>query len=473
MRYDPIVDGDEVKYLEDLCDRVEAALDQGLMVPDVFNDSRVFRAEMERIYSSTWIFMAHESEIPNPGDFVLRRMGLDNVIVCRDDDGVVNVLLNHCRHRGTEICHEDSGNAFAFKCPYHGWMYRNNGEWFGAPHLPDAYGNTLDPKEWSLLKAPHVDQIHGFIFASLTEDIEPLRDYLGGATFMFDALFNLHPDGMKALGPPERFIVRADWKSGAENFSGDAYHVGTAHYAATDSGLIHGDVRETSQQANGYQFENGHAFIGHRLPTWFGPPFKHWGYPEEVTSKFDWSRIDPAAKEMIETIPPTIGNIFPNFAILRFPQPAQQDGFPIAFTSIRLWQPLEPGVMELWNWTFDYACAPEWHQKAAYAAGQFGFGSGGIFEQDDTAVWEGISKVGQSVWHRKSGKRMHYHQLHPEKRAEWKGPGIQYDSIYGEVLQREFWRRWVRDMRNHANGKCAQRKLGACPSEALVQEFAK
>ena len=177
-KYDPIIAGDENAYLNGLFDRIEEALDQGLLPPDVFCDTRVFRAELERIFATTWVFMAHESEIPEPGDFVQRKLGLDSVVVVRDDDGNVNVLLNHCRHRGSEICHEDRGNAFAFKCPYHGWMYRNNGDWFGAPHLPDAYGNTLDAKEWALLKAPRVEAIHGFIFASLTEDIEPLRDYL-------------------------------------------------------------------------------------------------------------------------------------------------------------------------------------------------------------------------------------------------------------------------------------------------------
>ena len=138
-----------------------------------------------------------------------------------------------------------------------------------------------------------------------------------------------------------------------------------------------------------------------------------------------------------------------------------------------MWQPLEPGVMELWNWTFDYACAPEDHQKAAYISGQYGFGSGGVFEQDDTAVWEGIAKSGNSVWNRKSGKLLHYHQLHPEARANWGGPGILYESIYGELLQREFWRRWLKDMRKHQNSKCTPRKLGACPSEVLVKEGGK
>jgi N,N-dimethyl phenylurea N-demethylase alpha subunit len=449
-KYGSIVRGDESGYLNDLCDRVEKGLDEGLLPVDVFNDDKVFRAEMERIYTRTWVFVAHDTEIPNSGDFVLRKIGLDQVIVTRSANGEVNVLLNHCRHRGTEVCHEDRGNATRFKCPYHGWIYRNNGDFMGAPDMRLAYGERLDSKKWGLLKAPKVDRIHGFIFACLDENAPCLRDYLGGAAWMLDCIFGLHADGMKALAPPERFIVRADWKSGAENFCGDAYHVGTTHYSATASKFIPGDVRETGPNARGYRFENGHSFIGHRLREWFGPPFEFWGYPPEVRAQFDLSRFDKQQIDMMTNVPPTIGTIFPNFSYLRFPQPARPGEFPMAFTNIRMWQPVSPGAMELWVWEFDYVCAAKEHNHNAYLAGQFGFGAGGIFEQDDTAVWEGIARAAASPWNRRNKTRLNYQQIRVKPDPNWTGPGEYHPSIYGEYCQEAFWRRWLVDMRKGA-----------------------
>ncbi len=446
-KYNSVVPGDEKKYLNDLYDRVEEGLNQGLLPVDVFNDEKVFRAEMERIFTRTWVFVGHESEIPNSGDFMLRKVGLDQVIVTRGSKGEINVLLNHCRHRGTEVCHEDKGNATHFRCPYHGWIYKNNGDFVGAPDMRQAYGGRLDAKKWGLLKAPRVDTIHGLIFTCLSDEGPGLREYLGGAAWMFDAIFGLHPDGVRVLAAPERFIVRADWKSGAENFCGDAYHVGTAHYSATASKFIPGDVRETGPNARGYMFENGHGFIGHALRSWFGPPFELWGYPPEIRAQFDLSHLDETQIDMITNVPPTISTIFPNMSYLRFPQPAQPGEFPLAFTSIRLWQPVAPGVMELWNWIVDYKFMPEEYTKRSYIAGQFGFGSGGIFEQDDTAVWEGIAKVGSSPWSRKEKLQLNYQQVRVEPDPNWKGPGKFFNSIYGEYMQEAFWRRWLKDMR--------------------------
>jgi N,N-dimethyl phenylurea N-demethylase alpha subunit len=449
--YNSVSDRSDAGYVAELCDRVQASLDEGLLPVEVFNDERVFRAEMDRIFTSAWVFVAHDSEISKPGDFVLRKIGLDSVIVSRSTKGEVNVLLNHCRHRGTEVCHEDRGNASHFRCPYHGWTYKNDGQFVGAPDMGLAYGKRADVQDANLLKAARVDSIHGFIFACLDPDAPSLRDYLGGAAWMLDCMFALHPEGMVALGPPERFTVRCDWKSGAENFSGDAYHVGTTHYSATLSGLIPGDVRETGPNAHGYVFENGHSFIGHGLYDWFGPPFAFWGYPPELQEQFDLTRFDEQQIEVMTKTPPTIGTIFPNFSYLRFPQPARVGEFPMAFTNIRMWQPSAPGVMELWVWEFDYKVSSQAHKDNSYLAGQFGFGAGGIFEQDDTAVWEGIAKVGSSPWARRVGNRLNYQQKRVDPDPDWKGPGEHYPSIYGEYAQEAFWRRWLTFMRGEGN----------------------
>jgi nitrite reductase/ring-hydroxylating ferredoxin subunit len=106
----------------------------------IYSDPDVHTAERQRLFSRTWQFLAHESEIPQPGDFVVRRMLDDSFIVARDDTGAVRVLLNQCRHRGMQVCRAEAGQATFFRCPYHAWTYRNTGELVGVPFHVEAYG---------------------------------------------------------------------------------------------------------------------------------------------------------------------------------------------------------------------------------------------------------------------------------------------------------------------------------------------
>src|SRR4051812_516481 len=100
---------------------------RGLVSRDIFVNDDVYRLELERIFDRTWMFLAHETEIRAPGDYVSRMLGSAPVIVVRDDKGEVHALLNSCRHRGSKVCRADSGNARNFVCPYHGWSYAQNG----------------------------------------------------------------------------------------------------------------------------------------------------------------------------------------------------------------------------------------------------------------------------------------------------------------------------------------------------------
>ena len=443
FRYQPISQESDADFVARLCDRVEESLEKGLMPVEPFQDERVFRAEMERIFTKSWVFVAHESELKNAGDFVLRRIGLDQVIVTRTKDRAVHVLLNHCRHRGAPVCAEESGNSTRFRCPYHGWIYKNDGDFLGAPLASEAYGTKPDSKEWGLLKAPKIEILHGLIFANLDQNAPTLREYLGGAAWMLDAIFDIQKEGFDVLAPPERFIIRADWKSGAENFSGDSYHVQTAHYSATLSKFTPFDLRQNGDAAHGFLFDNGHSFIGHAFEG-----FAYWGLIPEIREKLDLSRLDSTQLRMLETDPPTIGTIFPNFSYLRFPTPSEPGRPNIPYTDIRLWQPLEPGVMEMWRWQLEFACASDEYRKESYEAAQFGFGSGGMIEIDDTILWEGVAGYARSPWARRDKARLHYGQKRIESDPGWCGPGKHYNTTYGEYMQDGFWRRWIADIRN-------------------------
>src|SRR5262245_58284096 len=93
----------------------------------VYTDPAIFDAEMTQIFGGTWVYLAHESQIPNPNDYITARLGLRPLIMVRDDTGKIRALYNRCTHRGTALCRFERGNAKFFQCPYHGWNFSNTG----------------------------------------------------------------------------------------------------------------------------------------------------------------------------------------------------------------------------------------------------------------------------------------------------------------------------------------------------------
>lgn len=87
----------------------------------VYTDQAIFEEEVDKIFSRGWVYVGHASELPNPGDFRLRLIGRQSVIMVRDDDGQVRLLMNRCTHRANAVCQVERGNAQRFRCAYHGW----------------------------------------------------------------------------------------------------------------------------------------------------------------------------------------------------------------------------------------------------------------------------------------------------------------------------------------------------------------
>jgi len=144
-------------------------------------DPQILELEKERVFGRCWIYAGHESEIPNPDNFCARNVAGRPVILVRGSDQQVRVLLNTCRHRGALVCRERAGNTKTFQCPYHAWTYNNRGELVGVPG-EDAYSPAFDRQQFALATPPRMESYRGFLFISFDPAIEPLVDYLAGAT---------------------------------------------------------------------------------------------------------------------------------------------------------------------------------------------------------------------------------------------------------------------------------------------------
>ncbi len=197
----------------------------------VYYDRAIFQDEIDKIWHHEWIYVAHESEIPEPGDYVTRAIGLQPVIVSRDEDGNVHLLLNRCMHRGNTVCQSERGNAHAFRCAYHGWTYNNRGALVGVPYA-GGYDESFRKNEFALAKVPRVGSYRGLIFASLSSIGPSLEDHLGPAKRLIDQFVNLSPAGEIILRSGVlKHSYKGNWKMALEN-SVDGYHPNILHHAA-------------------------------------------------------------------------------------------------------------------------------------------------------------------------------------------------------------------------------------------------
>ena len=143
----------------------------------IYTDPEIFEAEMERIFHRGWVYVAHETEIPEPGDYKTTMVGRQPVIVNRSsDDAEVQVMFNRCRHRATTVCDQHAGNANYFRCPYHGWTYNSCGELVGVPYR-EGYGDDFDMEDLGLVHVGPGRQLPGFRL----RQSEPRRTVAGGA----------------------------------------------------------------------------------------------------------------------------------------------------------------------------------------------------------------------------------------------------------------------------------------------------
>lgn len=201
---------------------------EGAVHGDVYKDEGIFQKEMKKIFENTWVYVAHESEIANSGDYKTTVIGSNPVIVTRDSDtDEIHVVLNRCRHRAATVCQQEQGNANYFRCAYHGWTYSNNGDLTGMP-FQDGYDEKFDRCKMGLIKVPKVGVYQGFIFASLSEDVPSLEDYLGHACKYIDYVVSTGPEGIALNAGVHKYSFDGNWKLQVENTI-DPYHLSVTH----------------------------------------------------------------------------------------------------------------------------------------------------------------------------------------------------------------------------------------------------
>jgi Rieske 2Fe-2S family protein len=204
----------------------------------LYHDGLVYRAEMDFIWRTGWLFAGHSCQIPRPGDYFLYEVDGDSVIIVRDNAGVVRALYNVCRHRGSIICETAEGTVKRFICPYHQWTYDLDGHllvWRGMQE-------GLDKSQLGLRPA-HAREVEGMIFVSLAEeppDFEAARDTIAQAA---------HPQGLPRAKVAKimDFDVAANWKLVWEN-NRECYHCNVNHPQYIKANFDHYNVDDTIER---------------------------------------------------------------------------------------------------------------------------------------------------------------------------------------------------------------------------------
>ena len=424
-----------------LVEEAAEALRGGELPAAIFNQEEVFELEREHVFGRSWVYLAHESEIPEPGDYVLRYIVHDPFIVVRDESGEVRALLNQCRHKGMRVCRSEAGNASHFRCPYHGWTYGNSGRLTGVPAQKDAFGLDLDKSNLGLHRI-RVASYDGMIFGNPSEEAQPLEEWLGDARWYLDLWTKRSPGGLEVVGPPQRWVVNADWKLASENFTGDSYHTLMTHRSMVELGQAPGDPKYAMYGEQVHIPGKGHGLMLIGAPPGAPlPPF--WGLPEEMVEQAEASYPSREQFEVAKSTRIMLGTIFPNLSVhnpIRRPHHHYKGHVPML--TFRVWNPIGPGKIEVFSWFLVERDAPEEFKRQSAWSYLRSFGISGTFEQDDTEIWTLITR--NTGTYLGSRLRLNYQMGGSLEIDEgWPGPGVAQPATFSDASLRNFYQRWL------------------------------
>lgn len=400
---------------------------EGRVHGSLYTDELVFQEEMKKIFQGGWAFVAHESEVPTPGDYVTRRVGTQSIIVVRNKAGECQAFYNRCPHRGARICSLRSGRQARLTCPYHGWTFALDGRLIGVPE-PEAYPPSFERSELGLRPVARCEIYGGFIFVSLGANGQSFDDHLGKAKTLIDDLLALSPLGrIKLTGGWMKHRIKSNWKVLFENQI-DGYHVRFVHGSllASNKTFNSGRDRTFASPTRVRDFGDGHVDIDHgsdyqvidKPLLWMGRNSTH-SYPEYVNAMTVSYGESEARRRMVSGPPHSM--VFPNLSL--------------AEMNIIVFEPVGPGESIAYSTPVLLEGAEELNQRTLRRC-EGALGPAGFLIADDAEIAE-LTQQGLN-------------NLEPEwveltrgiDREDVSDDGTRVAGLMDETGQRGFWRHY-------------------------------
>jgi phenylpropionate dioxygenase-like ring-hydroxylating dioxygenase large terminal subunit len=362
----------------------------------LYTDPEIFELEMQRIFGVAWVYIGHESQVRNPGDYFATRLGRKPVVMVRDVDGAIRVIHNQCAHRGALVVATEKGNAPEFTCCYHGWTYHLNGRLKAVP-LNHGYPSDFNPDNpaVSMTQVPRVESYRGFVFASEACEGPTLDQWLGHMRTSLDDLVDRAPEGeIEVAGGTFKHTYDANWKVYFENLC-DAAHPLFVHRSSIDAAKQQSDdvysdgsgeiaIRQMRQNGAPYSFwesqvgiwtyPNGHSYLG--------------DYHDDA--KLVAALKDPVFKEYVEAMERKKGkqetqrimevrrwnsNIYPNVSLMS------------QFQQMRVVHPISVNRTVVHTYSFRLKGAPEQMFRNTISFANIVNGTGSLVLTDDLEIY--------------------------------------------------------------------------------------
>ena len=398
-----------------------------------FTDEDIFDLEQRHIFERCWLYAAHESEIAAKGAFISRMVGGKPLLVNRDRNDVLRVFFNSCPHRGAIVCREDAGKARSFTCPYHGWVFSDEGKAIHRPIEASYSPACLEDPTLHLQQVPRFEIFAGFIFVNFSAEGESLEDYLAGAAEYLKMVAAQDRESMAIVGGTQTYSARANWKLLQEN-SADGYHADSTHATYFEYIRAREGTVRNNYSAKGFgrvrDLGNGHAVSESLDGTPWGRPLARaiGSWSDEAKAK-----VDAAYQELIARVGPERAEIIGHGDrnILIFPNLVVND---IMGLVVRTFYPASPGYLEVNAW----ALAPKNEDPMLRDLRNKNFleflGPAGFATPDDQEMLEicqrGYLTAKWVQWNDLSRGMLTEHEPNPAKQDE--------------LQMRTFWRRWYK-----------------------------
>lgn len=392
---------------------------------ELYTSDTVYRDELDRIFYSDWVYVGHESEIPDAGSYITRMIGQRSVILTRTRDNQFRVLTNRCTHRGNLLATKERGKGGRFTCLYHGWTFDLEGELTG---MLFKQGASEHSQQLHLQRPEGVDSYQGFIFATYSKDSKPLKEHLGRATELIDRTVQLSPQGkIRLTAGWVKHRIRGNWKMLAEN-AVDGYHAVVVHSSFLRTFRSHYDdimVSEDKRKSRARDWGGGTVELDYS-PT-YDKTLEWFGTDEERSRDYVDLMIErygeqDARKKL--TIGPAHALIFPNLFLGEM--------------SIMMIQPVSANEAIQWHTPVLLEGVPEAINKRSIGQSSAAIGPSAFLIPEDAVISER-----QQIAMRESGGWLELSRGLERQKLE---NGVLSGNHTDEVTQRGFWRRYLSSM---------------------------